>query len=379
MMFTPLPWGSFNNAVGTSPTLPFRIVFSKAEAQQLGLKWPVYNGDVIKLLEGRTEVNLNDFFDPEMDAPYAYNLYLGVQRSLTKSMVLETAYVGTRGVKFIMEREVNLPDRVTGIRPNSKLKQGTYFDNSEQTHFHSWQTSLRQRFAKGLLFGVHYTWGKALGIDGGDNAASFSGDSTGSIQDPLCVRCDRGRSTGDVDHNFTSEFVYELPFLANAGSILKNTLGGWQVSGVFRAASGGAFHVGQSNVYPNQRVDLLDFKNGVNERCCGFGNLQFLNTAAFLKVPVITASGATQRPGTMGNRALLGPGFWLWDMSLAKNFRLPQFMTEKARLQLRVDMLNFINHTNYQSPELNPDQRNFGEIEGTTGARTIQLQARITF
>ncbi|MGH9338123.1 MAG: carboxypeptidase regulatory-like domain-containing protein [Acidobacteriota bacterium] len=378
VMFTPIPWGSFNNAVGTSVTMPFRIRYSGQEAEELGLKWPIYNGDIISLLQGRTEVNVNDVFDPDMDAPYAYNTYFGIQRELGGDLMLETAYVGTRGVKFILEREFNQPDRLTGIRPNPELKEGTYFDNSEQTYYHSWQTSLRKRFSQGLLFNVHYTWGKALGYDGGDIAASFSGDSTGSIQDPLCVRCDKGRSTGDVDHYFAGNWIYDVPFFSNAGSLLENVLGGWQLGGIFRANSGSAFHIEQRGTWTNQRVDV-DFDDAINESCCSFGNLQFLNPEAFTEVPVHEVSDEAIRPGNMGAHSLLRPGFWAVDLSLGKNFQIPWMTAEGANLQFRVDMMNATNHVNYSGFESNPDSSRFGRITSTGAARQIQFNARISF
>jgi hypothetical protein len=41
------------------------------------------------------------------------NLYFGFQRSITSSLMIESAFVGNRGVKFRMYRVFNQPDRVT--------------------------------------------------------------------------------------------------------------------------------------------------------------------------------------------------------------------------------------------------------------------------
>src|SRR5436309_12490073 len=70
------------------------------------------------------------------------NYTLGIQRALTPSLVLESAFVGTRGVKFVMVRTFKLVDRITGIRPNPGDIQGSYNDNSQQTNYNSWQRSL---------------------------------------------------------------------------------------------------------------------------------------------------------------------------------------------------------------------------------------------
>ena len=76
--------------------------------------------------------------DPELQNPYTMNFQLNVQRSLTADLMLEVGYVGVRGVKFPLHRRFNLPDRVTGERPNPQLIPGGFFvDNSESTVYHS--------------------------------------------------------------------------------------------------------------------------------------------------------------------------------------------------------------------------------------------------
>src|SRR5205085_102995 len=91
----------------------------------------------------------------------------GVNFSGFDGSSFETASVGSRGVKFNLSRTFHLVDRVTGIRPNPNDIQGTYLDNSQPTNYNSWQTSLKQRFKRGLAFNVHYTWGQGAGLCGG--------------------------------------------------------------------------------------------------------------------------------------------------------------------------------------------------------------------
>jgi len=86
-------------------------------------------------------------------------------------------------------------------------------------------------------------------------------------------------------------------------------------------------------------------------------------------------SGATLRAGSYGNNALRGPGLVNLDFSIAKNFSI----TEAIRFQLRADMFNALNHTNYTGISTNILSRNFGQITGTAGARGIQLNARFSF
>jgi hypothetical protein len=82
------------------------------------------------------------------------------------------------------------------------------------------------------------------------------------------------------------------------------------------------------------------------------------------------------RPGSSGHNAFRGPGSWVLDFSLGKNFAI----TEEIRFQLRADMFNALNHTNLSGPSTDiDDTANFGRIFGTGGARTIQLNVRFSF
>jgi hypothetical protein len=374
VMFSPLVWGAFNNAVANSKVLPFRSNFSKVEAMDLGLRFPVYNEDVQSLVERAGKTQIADIFDPKIHAPYSMNVYLGVQHALTSSLMLETAFVGNRGVSFMLYRIFNQADPLTGLRPNPNMGQGNYLDNSQNTVYYSWQTSLRKRYSTSLSFSANYTWGKALSYSGGDIGADFIGDSQRSIQDFHNVKADRGPSTGDITHYFAADWVYDLPRFANLGNaVVRQILGGWQLSGVFRAHTGQPIQVTLPSSRSASRPDLIDYKNAINQNYRN--DLQYLNKTAFAAIPKAAASGATIRPGSYGNNALRGPGLWNLDFSIAKNFAI----TEQKKFQLRVDMFNVLNHTNYTGVSTNFEAINFGEITSTAGARGIQLNARFSF
>lgn len=103
--------------------------------------------------------------------------------------------------------------------------------------------------------------------------------------------------------------------------------------------------------------------------------LQYLNTAAFAVVPVNSISRATVRPGTAANGLVRAPGAWNVDLSLARTVPLAR----GRNLQLRTDMFNALNHTNLTGLRTNINDRLFGQLLGTRGARVIQLNARLTW
>jgi hypothetical protein len=150
-------------------------------------------------------------FNPNFSPPYAMNYTLGFQRAITNTSSAEIAYVGTRGVKFTLNRNYNEPDRVTGIRPNPNDINGIYTDDSQQTNYNSLQLSFKQRMTNGLQFNSNYTWGKGMGYGGGDVGQGFNGDTYGGIEDFDGIDVARGANAGDIEHSFVTSAVYDVP------------------------------------------------------------------------------------------------------------------------------------------------------------------------
>ncbi|HTM47246.1 MAG TPA: hypothetical protein VL285_01100, partial [Bryobacteraceae bacterium] len=276
------------------------------------------------------------------------------------------------GVKYRLFRQYNEVDRVSGLRRNPDIGAGRYFDSSQNTSYASWQSSLRKRYSRRLTAAVHYTWGKALSYAGGDTGAGFSGDSFSTIQDFFDVRSNRGPSAGDVTHRFIADYIYELPAFQSLARAARHILGGWQVSGVLSATTGEALLLSQPTTLVSSRPDYIGGDPTLSDYR---DTLQYLNRAAFARVPVGPASGATLRPGNVGNGAVRAPGRWDLNFSLGKNIAF----TERARLQFRTDMFNFFNHTNLSGITTNVSSGTFGKLTSTTGARVIQLNARLSF
>lgn len=349
---------------------PFRRVFSRAEALQFAvLRYPVVNANVLPLVKGAA-LAPSTVISEDFRNPYSVQLQLGIQRQLTSTMVLETGYVGTRGLKLNMIRELNQVDRVTGVRPLPALGQFRYYDGSERSRFESWQSSLRKRLSSEFLFNAHYTWSKTLSFSDGDLVLN-----TQRPQDNNNLRAERGPAPTDVGHRFAADFLYELPFArftSSTGRLPRLALSGWQLTGIIAAQTGGPFSIGNPSSIPGQR---LDYTGGEVYASDPRGNLFYLNRNAFQEVPTIQASGAPIRPGTLGRNALRLPGFWNVDLGMAKNFTI----TERTRLQLRGDFLNAFNHTAFSAVDSNIRSANFGKFTATRGARVVQLNARFTF
>jgi hypothetical protein len=288
---------------------PFRVAYSRAEALALGLKYPLKNEDVAYLSKLPNAPWTDSTINPNFPDAYSMQWTLSVQRQLTSSLALETSYVGNHATKMIFTRYMNRVNRVTGIRPVAGFGEFRHFDTSESTHYHAWQNSLRKRFSNGFLFNVHYTWANNMSYLAGD----ISTDQDGP-QEANDIASNKGPTPFDIRHRFVTDAIYELPFarIWDASTTGKRLLlDGWQVTGIFVAETGAPFHADMPNAFRNQRIDYIGGDAYIENES---NPLQYLNRAAFAPVPIITASGATARPGTLGRGALRLPGYWNLDL-----------------------------------------------------------------
>ena len=369
VFYTRSPFRNILDLIRNALDEPFRSRFSRAEALALGLKYPVSNDSVLPLVKDPNAPWTGTTFNPNFPNPYSLQWTLSLQRQLTQSLAFETAYVGNHGVKLLFNRMINLVDRQTGLRPVAGFGEFRHFDTSESTSYHAWQSSLKKRFSNGFLFNAHYAWSS--------NFSFMQGDLTtlDTPQDNNSLFLERGPTPFDIRHRFVTDFLYELPFgrIWNASSRgRKLLLDGWQFGGIFSAETGSPFSISQPNSLPGQRVDIVSdqvyLDNAANP-------LSYLNPLAFAEVPIIAASGASARPGTLGRNALRLPGLWNIDLALSKNLAF----TERVRLQIRGDLFNAFNHTNFSGINTNIRSSGFGLFTSTRGARVIQLNARLSF
>jgi hypothetical protein len=70
-----------------------------------------------------------------------------------------------------------------------------------------------------------------------------------------------------------------------------------------------------------------------------------------------------------------GPGEFNMHTTFAKSFSLGA----ETRMQVRADAFNVLNRKNYNDPNTNMNNADFGRITGASGRRTFQLGARLTF
>jgi outer membrane receptor protein involved in Fe transport len=364
------------------PYVGFRVIWNRTEVAARRLGWPDYNDDFrnVVLADGGGRKTVFSVFDPEISAPYTIQSMLSVQRGMGRTMAAEVGYIRTDGRSLPLQRQFALAfDRQTGARPNPLLGApgGYYVDSNQTLIYNALQSSLRKRFSNNYSFDVNYTLGKGVATQGGDLAAYYLA-SIGNTQDFWDPEFDRGPADNDIRHRLNATFIYELPGIRGGQGLLHGVLGGWQVSGILSAASGGTLSITQPSGITASRPDVVpdvDLIVADWESTCSATGCNYLNRDAFVRVPVSSVTTATLRPGNYKVGQARGPAIWLLNSTFAKNFGIgPQ-----RRLQIRADVFNVLNAKNFSNPISNIDSSDFGRIIDAQTARTVQLGARLSF
>jgi hypothetical protein len=176
-------------------------------------------------------------------------------------------------------------------------------------------------------------------------------------------RGDYGSSDFDVRHNFSGYMLYTLPQI---GHSMPRLTKGWEISAFGTFLSGFPFSVtacctGPSNTGSfHERADKVGpLFTGVVQSGPRNQGIQFFNPAAFT-APVAGSFGTTQR------NQFYGPAFRTVDLSVIKNTPI----TEKVKIQLRIEMFNIFNILNLASPDVNFGDPAFGESLSTNATAT---------
>ena len=93
---------------------------------------------------------------------------------------------------------------------------------------------------------------------------------------------------------------------------------------------------------------------------------------------IITAAFRTASTTALGNAGvgmLQGPGLYLWDLTIRKEFKL----TERVRLRMEGNSFNMMNHPNFRSLDVTTSNTSFGTVSASGPARNIQFAAKLNF
>ncbi|HEX6463287.1 MAG TPA: hypothetical protein VFZ98_02490, partial [Vicinamibacterales bacterium] len=390
-----------NFVMRLSSNPPFVTPLSPAQALNIPADGLVY----------LNSINIPGFSLPSRTAiPHMQDWTLSVSRQILPSTVVEAAYVGNKGTHLFMPL-VNINPRpfdyiqaldAQNLNPDStaadplgrldtlgrslSVPLGTldsqylgfnrlnqFFDTSADSIRHGAYISVVRRVAQGLSVTGNYTYSHSV-----DDASDASPDkfvltspsTQGAVTFGAPRSADRSVSSFDIKHSASSTVIWDLPFgsgrrwLGNSRGVLGEFVAGWTIAGVYRLQGGFPFlptiadsnrlSADQTHTVRPDLVPGVPLVNPLWNRNCPVSDVcePYINPAAFTR----------PAKGTLGNapRALdvRGPMQNYFDLSIQKNLAT----AHRMRLQLRVDMINAFNHTNFRTVPNNTGTDLFGGL-----------------
>lgn len=366
----------------------------------------------------------------DFQTPYMQHWSLDIQRQLSNKTVVTVGYYGSKGTHLIGLTElnsipvgkalnsncinafsqtvrcqtpgyvfrnagsntVNVPNNPNANQTNTALQAADILildqlrpfrgyrsiaivEPRYNSNYHSLQVSAKQRFSGASEINLSYTFSK--------NLTDSQNDRTTAPQDTYNTKAEISRAALDRRHIFTLSYVYEIPFFNKQNGFVGKVLGGFQASGIVTYNTGLPFTAvtssydpggtGIINANPTARPNALcnPNQNAPNTP------QQFFNTSCFQLNPGNTElTNVANVPGNAGRGTIFGPSTKRVDFTLSKNIRF----SERYRLQLRGELFNIFNTTNFRGfTSLNVTSADFGRIGSVRDPRTAQLAAKFNF
>lgn len=376
-------------------------------------------------------------FDRRLRTAYFHQYNASLQYALGQDLLLEVAYVGTRGHNLFRNVRINqarlastqqpIVNAVTGKvittnTPTNAMLRAPYqgadivgfqqFQYTAESAYNSLQMSLTRRLSKGLQLLASYTYAKSL--DNASGQAVF--DTSTILGNQFDDRANRGVSDFDRTHRFVLSYLWDLPRPAFAARSTagRRLLSDWQVAGIITAMSGMPIDIVDSNAGsfyfgPNSGLSRPSWAPGATPRTAmtNVPEGYYFNPLAFARPfvqelqPIPSSNGTAIANalgtdiGNVGRNVLRGPRQSNVDFSIIR--RIP--ISESKNIEMRAEFFNLFNHVNFANPIgnfsavpalsidrntgriMNPaDLGDFGRINSTSNnPRLIQLALKLNF
>ena len=344
------------------------------------------------------------YYDRNNVTPHTAQWNFDIQRELPAGFLFDIAYVGTKGVKYTLDRQMNqLPDSALALGDNLRtlvanpffgriangalagatvsraqlLRPYPQFTNITSSvaawgwsNYHALQVKVEKRYSKDLTLLGSYTYSKMIDV----GAGTFGGETLGGggIQDWNNLGAERSPSTLDQTHRLIINAVYGLPFFRNQAGLAGRLLGGWQISAIGSFYSGSPLGVSSSvNGTFSQGGGQRPNWNGQSPALAAPSPTQWINASVF-STPTAYSFGTAPRTFN----SLRSDKTHNVDLSLQKDFRL----FEELRLQFRAEAFNFTNTPVFAPPDSSYGSPTFGVVSSQANQpRVVQLALKLLF
>lgn len=315
--------------------------------------------------------------------PYIHRYLLDIQQEVAHNSVITLSYIGAEGRNGWYFVDINAAPYQTGwpdqntYNANRPFNSGRFGDIYLQraglnSNYNAGIVKFQRQMTSGLQILAHYTWSKTLG----DRGINGQGTQDTGYNYPQSIIRSYGETTYSHRHRFLFQTTYQPKYDQHLPAYLRPVLGDWHISAIATLESGDALTVyngagNQANDYaPYNGLGNLDMVRNPNFSHSKRTFAEYFDTGAFV-VPPNNVQG-TASPGVVR-----GPGQNNWDISFGKNIAFH----ERLHAELRADMYNAFNHTQWNSvsTQLNGYTGPFGQVTGSREGRIIELAAKIVF
>ncbi len=294
---------------------------------------------------------------------YVEHWNLNIQQQLTNNLSLMVAYVGSHSLHIVTPSDdgnMTVPTltstglywpQVFGsprINPNYGRISAVHWTGT--AYYDALETRLTENMTHGVQLQASYTWGKSM-----DTTSTSVGTDAfrNSLKNPqwFYPRLNYGPSDFDIRQNLMINSVWAIggPFESGMNGGIKGFFKkGWQVGNIMQIASGNPFNVilgGDPNGQLSSVNQELPNRN-FNVPGCQGSLINPRNPVHFVKTQCFSFPNPVNKMGDIGRNAVQGPGQFFWSASVDKMTAL----TERLRMQVRVEAFNLPNHTNFTWP-----------------------------
>ncbi len=265
-------------------------------------------------------------------------------------------------------------------------------ESSGNSIYHGLTANFSKRFTSHFEFLSSYTWSHAI-----DDSTDLQ--TLLEPQDNRFPNLERANSSFDQRHRWVTSGVFQTPESHSGDGFARKFFGNFTVSPIIELASGRPFTVLTGTDF------RFDFSSSGGRPSVGAGGVssQYIHGKSFVlpdvcvdnsgapfavqippaPVPIPPAVSLTPPVGCTGNlgrNAFVRPGFFQWDMRVAR--RVP--LGERLRLDLIADMFNLFNRNNVAdvSPLCNPTDPagcNAGQPTAALDPRQFQFALKLAW